>query len=145
MQTPSVPPVPPVPSPPPAPEAPELFATPGHAHEIVTAGPDVFVGGPPMVHEWVAGAFGIAAALLLVTTIAFLVLWLRARERAIRAEARALPRPGDGMQLHRIEQAVEAMAIEVERLAEAERFQARLLAERVRPGLAEPPRHVTPH
>lgn len=85
---------------------------------------------------------------LFATTVGFAVAWTRARERAIRAE---LTRPQ--RQLHdadarfdRLEQAVEAVAVEVERISEAQRFTAKLLAERsaVAPPRA-PERVITPH
>jgi hypothetical protein len=53
--------------------------------------------------------------------------------------------------LERIELAIEAVAIEVERLGESQRFTAKLLAERDRlqpgtvPPSALPPRVITPH
>ena len=50
--------------------------------------------------------------------------------------------------LHRIEMAVEATALEVERISEANRFMARLLAERAglgAPAPKAPERVVTPH
>jgi len=49
--------------------------------------------------------------------------------------------------LERIEQGVEGTALEIERLAEGQRFTAKLLAERGRPLMAEPARErtVTPH
>ena len=43
-----------------------------------------------------------------------------------RADAPALPDPAIGGQLQRIEQAVEAMAIEIERISESQRFMAKL-------------------
>ena len=55
----------------------------------------------------------------------------------------------DGLQerLDRIESAVESIAIEVERISEANRFMAKLLDDRVgMPRLASPPeRVITPH
>ena len=50
-------------------------------------------------------------------------------------------------QLDRIEQAINAMAVEVERVGEAHRFTAKLLAERTeRPGREQQPgRVITPH
>jgi hypothetical protein len=48
----------------------------------------------------------------------------------------------------RLEQAVDAIALEVERIAEGQRFVTRLLAERAAekaPALPAPPRVVTPH
>jgi hypothetical protein len=50
--------------------------------------------------------------------------------------------------LHRIEIAVEATAVEVERISEANRFMAKLLADRTVPGGAlprQPERVITPH
>jgi hypothetical protein len=47
--------------------------------------------------------------------------------------------------LERIEHAVEAMAVEVERISEGQRFVTRLLAEREAPRAALPPeRHEAP-
>jgi hypothetical protein len=51
-------------------------------------------------------------------------------------------------QLNRIESAVEAIALEVERITEAQRFQARLQAESARsslPARAQESRVITPH
>ena len=44
----------------------------------------------------------------------------------------------DEARFSRLEQAVETIAVEVERIAEAQRFSAKLLAERARDGAAEP-------
>jgi hypothetical protein len=62
----------------------------------------------PMVHEFVAGTLGILAGGFCLTT----------------KLSASIP------ELARIGQAVDAIAIEVERLSEAERFQTKLLAER---------------
>ncbi|MEX2152556.1 MAG: hypothetical protein WD825_04405 [Gemmatimonadaceae bacterium] len=71
-------------------------------------------------------AFG--ALLVLVFTLA--ISWQQERERAIRAEIVSMHRPGDAAaRFERIEQALEGIALEVERLAEAQRFSARILAE----------------
>jgi hypothetical protein len=55
----------------------------------------------------------------------------------------------DGLtdRLERIEQTVEATAIEVERISEANRFMAKLLADRAEPGrpLVKPERVIAPH
>ena len=50
----------------------------------------------------------------------------------------------DEARFSRLEDAVETIAVEVERIAEAQRFSARLLAERARESAAEPkvPAHV---
>jgi hypothetical protein len=62
--------------------------------------------------------------------------WVRRFERRGAIVAPALPAEWGG-RLERIEQAVESVAIEVERISEAQRFQARLLHERVpEPSLA---------
>ena len=88
--------------------------------------------------------------------VGFAIAWWNARTEArhlrdlvrVLAERRemgaAVGDPG------RLEQAVDAMALEVERLAEGQRFVARLLAERPaadrpQPRSAAPPRVVTPH
>ena len=87
-------------------------------------------------------------------SIAFGVAWWSARrELEIRRDmerdrVRGTPErmaTGDG---YRLEQAVEAMALEVERIAEGQRFVTKLLAERAAekaPALPAPPRVVTPH
>jgi len=49
--------------------------------------------------------------------------------------APALPSPEIVARLERIEQAVEAIAIEVERVAESQRFSAKLMAEQAQRGL----------
>jgi hypothetical protein len=71
-------------------------------------------------------------ATLATSTVAFAVAWIRARERA-RLVERA---PGGSLgeaaasRFDRLDQAVEAIAVEVERVSEAERFQSRLMAAR---------------
>ena|SRR5215207_7786477 len=90
---------------------------------------------------------------LTATTIGFAVAWLRARERAIRAEERSeLGRPSliGESRFDRLDQSMEELAVEMERIAEAERFQSRLLASRSNaPASQEPPPRVpgvvTPH
>jgi hypothetical protein len=85
----------------------------------------------------------LATAGLTASTIGFAVAWVRARERAIRAEQRttqALDTGGGGgsdARFDRLEQAVESMALEVERMTEGQRFLSKLLAER-----SEHPGHV---
>jgi hypothetical protein len=68
--------------------------------------------------------------------------WVRQRERTP-----LLPPPDPVLhdRLQRIEHAVEAMAVEVERISEGQRFVTRLLAEREAPRAALPPeRHEAP-
>ena len=47
--------------------------------------------------------------------------------------------------LGRMEQAIDAIAIEVERISEAQRFVTKLLAERKAPAASLPERVITPH
>ncbi len=60
--------------------------------------------------------------------------------RLDRKPIRAVADPAMTAQLDRIEQAVDAMAIEIERISEAQRYMAKLHAERAEPEL--PPRGV---
>jgi hypothetical protein len=63
------------------------------------------------------------------------------------AEARALPAGADA-QLAQLREAVEAVAVEVERIAEAQRFTARVLSERPHaaiPPARREPGQITPH
>ena len=89
------------------------------------------------------------ALTLVCGTIAFLgCLRFLSRFLALRHERRA-PIAIDGLQdrLERIESAVEATAIEMERVSEANRFIAKLLADRAGPanGVGRPERVITPH
>ncbi|MFN0098336.1 MAG: hypothetical protein ACKVS7_06670 [Gemmatimonadaceae bacterium] len=52
--------------------------------------------------------------------------------------ARAPADPEQGRRLERIEQAVEAMAVEIERISEGQRFVTKLLAERERSNILPP-------
>ena len=86
--------------------------------------------------------FGLASALA-AGALAVRVLadwWLRARqlEQAERTGVADAPLAAMEARLARIEHVVEATAVEVERIAEAQRFTARLLAEQ-RPAEALPP------
>jgi hypothetical protein len=92
---------------------------------------------------------------LLVTTVTFAVAWIRARERAFRAELLARnAQPGlDTDSAGHMQRTIDAVALEVERVGEAQRFLTRLLAEReaakVQPSergrLPEAGRVITPH
>ncbi len=71
-------------------------------------------------------------AFTMITTI--VVSILRYRERTRNAD-RELFNPGNSdtsMRLERIEQALEAVAVEVERISEGQRFVTKLLAERAK-------------
>ena len=90
---------------------------------------------------------------LFVTSIGFAIAWVRARERALRATI-AAPEPLEpSVRLQRLEQTVDATAIEVERISEALRFTTRLLVDRSNAAAAAgspssgraPERVITPH
>lgn len=70
----------------------------------------------------VAIVFGTTAATILS------LAKMRMRSREARTE---LSDPGIDERLFRIEQAVDAMAIEIERMAESQRFTTKILAERL--------------
>ncbi len=77
--------------------------------------------------------------------------WLGAR-RAVRSAQLNTATPSDAsrLQLAELQQVVEAIAIEVERVSEGQRFTARLLADRLAVPPAVEPRsrasdHITPH
>lgn len=71
-------------------------------------------------------------AFVMITTIVTTVIKSRERMRAMDRET-LLPGTGDtSMRLERIEQAIEAMAVEVERISEGQRFVTKLLAERAK-------------
>ena len=93
----------------------------------------------------------IVGCTLFASAVGFAAAWMRARERAIRAElkSQSLPRDTEA-RFDRLQQAVEAMAVEVERIAEAQRYSAKLLTERAeRSPVLERPRGpervITPH
>ena len=111
--------------------------------------------------------FAIIGLVTLPLSIGFAIAWWNARRelqlrREIHLELGIRPQlhPDsrqlrDGRQLgdtRHLEQAVEAIALEVERLAEAQRFVAKVLSERPpserpreRPGSAVSPHVITPH
>ncbi len=83
-------------------------------------------GIPPQVAE-ISIAFFVMCAVMVIG-------WPIARAFGKRLERRgdpAVPAPAMAEQLQRIERAVEAMSIEVERISESQRFIARLQSERI--------------
>ena len=88
---------------------------------------------------------------LFVTTLTFLGLWIRARERAIRAGMEGKrPTEGKTPELEQLINAVDAIAVEVERISEAQRFTTKVLVERgdaaaVAKRVPAPERVITPH
>jgi hypothetical protein len=96
----------------------------------------------------------LASAGLFVSNIVFLTLWIRAREASLRTrsrgdrvEAASAPALEQQERHERLEVAVDAIAIEVERIAEGQRFVTRLLAEKATPQPVQRPaeRVITPH
>jgi hypothetical protein len=82
---------------------------------------------------------------LFTTTIGFAALWIRARDRATRAESLLeglrLGGRGDSMS-----PALDAIAEEVERIGEGQRFITRIMSEQQRGAIApRAPGSVTPH
>lgn len=81
---------------------------------------------------------------LLATTVLFAVLWVRARERALRSQMSQRRPDALSEELTHVVHAVDAIAIEVERISEAQRFTALALAERAG-GKRVGERVITPH
>lgn len=84
---------------------------------------------------------------LFVATITFATLWVRARERVLRHLPKALTEtPND--RIEHLVNAVETMAVEVERISEAQRFTAQVMAKRLGEPIEPrrvPERVITPH
>jgi hypothetical protein len=90
----------------------------------------------------------VAAPALLATSVLFAVLWVRARERALRSQMNQRSPEVLSENVTHLVQAVDAIAIEVERISEAQRFTALTLAERssgAGGGKRFPERVITPH
>ena len=74
-----------------------------------------------------------SAAMLVLAKVAQLAFWPRKKSTASQIA------PGvDEARFSRLEDAVDAIAVEVERIAEAQRFSARLLSERANDRVTEP-------
>jgi hypothetical protein len=100
-----------------------------------------------MSHGDLAVMFMMISSTLLVTTITFAALWVRAREQSIRSwNDVQMRQPTD--RIEHLVNAVEAMSIEVERISEAQRFTAHILSGRSdAPQSVKrvPERVITPH
>ena len=72
----------------------------------------------------VPAVFGIPAAVIA------LKLWLSHKERMAKLTAGSAPSADGDPRLARVEQAIEAIAMEMERLGEGQRFLTRVLSER---------------
>ncbi|HEV2641881.1 MAG TPA: hypothetical protein VGT98_04215 [Candidatus Elarobacter sp.] len=84
-------------------------------------------------------SFAQVAAVIVLSVGSLAAIGTLTARALMRTKRDALPRgQHDDARLDQIQQSVEAIAVEVERIAEAQRFNARLLAERT--GAPEPPR-----
>lgn len=96
--------------------------------------------------------FAQVMAVIVVSSAAFVAIFMRARNSWIRGSQPA-PRQMDESRLDRLEAAVDAIAIEVERISESQRFTVGLLAERLPargdrvelPAPVSSKRTITPH
>jgi hypothetical protein len=99
------------------------------------------------MNDAAAAVLGVAFfGAIAVTVKAMAQVWVK----RIEARRTAAPTGAVEQRLERIEAAVDVIAVEVERIAEAQRFAARLVAERApgglpAPGSAAEGRTVTPH
>ncbi len=92
----------------------------------------------------IAATFG--TGIILAFGIPLMRAWIRRKDRESLLQP---PNPLTDERLARIEHAVEAMAVEIERISEGQRFVTRLLADRESPraalrATAEPERHEAP-
>ena len=101
------------------------FGRPGQIITVPGPPPGPFDNIPPQAFDLVL-AFFLMIAFISVGTAVARAFGRRADSRALKAPAN----PELSAQLQRIEHAVEAMAIEVERISEAQRYMARLESER---------------
>ena len=81
----------------------------------------------------------------IVTSSALFAILIAAwvRVRGLRQTASAAT-PAIDKRLERMEQAIESVAVEVERISEAQRFTAKLLADRAASAPQQPERVITP-
>jgi len=82
---------------------------------------------------------------LFASSVTLLVLWVRARERALRVEPR---HQTSDDRIEHLVNAVEAIAIEVERVSEGQRFTTQVLTQGPRATVEQrrvPERVITPH
>ncbi len=78
---------------------------------------------PPDVQEVIFGAMFLAAAIFLGGPL------VRAIARRLEGRGKTSPSDGDGQRFDRMEQAVDAIAIEVERISENQRYSTKLMSE----------------
>jgi hypothetical protein len=90
----------------------------------------------------------LASGGLFTTTVGFAALWVRARERAVRAESILEGARTMGTRNDSTGPALDAIAEEVERIGEGQRFLTRVMSEQVNRQGAIPqrvPGSITPH
>lgn len=123
-QAPTPPPIPPLPT---GPAGQAEVGTAVQPPSVVQVSPDI----PPEVVPIIAIVFGSLAIMVIVTPIVRGII--RMLER--RQEKSLVHGPAVAQQLAQLQQSVDALAIEVERISESQRFQARILAEREKPAI----------
>lgn len=85
-------------------------------------------------HDPTAILLLLTSGALLMTTLGFAALWLRARDRALRIALMSKSAPAArSTEIEHLVRAVDTIALEVERISEAQRFTAQVLAERMEP------------
>ncbi|MFI5311423.1 MAG: hypothetical protein ACHQQ3_09335 [Gemmatimonadales bacterium] len=95
--------------------------------------------------------FMLVSGTLFVSTVGFAIAWVRSRERLLRERAEAATSRNAGtLTTGSLEQAVDAIAVELERVSEGQRFVTKLLGDRrdmvVRPvSETGAPKVNTPH
>jgi hypothetical protein len=90
----------------------------------------------------------LGTSVLFVTTIGFAIAWARARDRASRAEAFMEGfRSAQPLQEQGSSRAIDAIAMEVERIGEGQRFLTKVLADQQAARLQQPRPvgSITPH
>jgi len=94
-----------------------------------------------------AEVFFLSSGTLFLTTISFAALWVRARERAARAESFLEGVRMMGGRSDSTNPALDAMAVEIERIGEGQRFLTRVMSEQANRGAlpSRQPGSVTPH
>lgn len=99
----------------------------------------------------IVALLSLSSAGLFTTTVIFVGLWIRARERALRAGFQS-PKQVDtsATDMQYLVHAVDSIAIEVERISEGQRFTTQVLAERATGNGPQkraviPERVITPH
>lgn len=110
-----------------------LGTTEGGASTIVIP---PFVMGPPGLNDDRETIASITGGLLGMTLLS-VFLWRMATRRAERRLAKARVGAGEAEGVKELRHAIEAIAVEVERISEGQRFVTALLSEKAKPGLGD--------